>query len=346
MTTPANLINQINDIKQRVATLDAGRLYYEIWCFTTENSQEYQIYAKGDNKNGTKCSPKFNTELDTVLANPNVAHIRVSLKSNRKQFGDVEIVIQPAYQRNHPTLTPMKVDMPTTTPQPTFEQPQGTQAQPNIFNGLGFLKLLGLGEMLNGAENDEFNGLGAVLAVRDRMIENKFEARDKDRELQRIVGENAVLQHKNTELEKEIKTLNGTIEKAEDEIADLEEKLSEYEKLNPKREMIGGLASPILTEALLGVVRKTKYAGLLGIDAENVQTTPAAPQSNMPQVAIEPIDESPRGKAKTQIVEWLDKLNDVDFEALYELLTLFAQGKSIQDSLNFTQNPKIVVLSD
>lgn len=341
MTTPANLINQINDIKQRVATLDAGRLYYEIWCFTTENSQEYQIYAKGDNKNGTKCSPKFNTELDTVLANPNVAHIRVSLKSNRKQFGDVEIVIQPAYQRNHPTLTPMKIDMPT--PQPTLEQTQTAQAQPNIFNGLGFLKLLGLGEMLNGTENDEFNGLGAVLAVRDRMIENKFEARDKDRELQRIVGENAVLQHKNTELEKEIKTLNGTIDKAEDEIADLEEKLSEYEKLNPRREMIGGLASPIITEALLGVVRKTKYAGLLGIDAEST-AIPATPQSTMPQVAIETVDESPRGKAKTQIMEWIDKLSDTDFEALYELLTLFAQGKSIQDSLNFIQNHKSVAL--
>lgn len=332
MTTPANLINQINDIKQRVEALDSGRLFYEIWCFTPENSQEYQIYAQGNNKT-EKCAQKFNVELDKVLANPNVAQIRVALKSNRKNYGNVEIVIQPAYQRATPQIAPMKVDMPQN---PTNEAQPTAAAQPDVFNGLGFLKLLGLGEMLNGAEDDGMNGLGAVLAVRDKMIENRFEARDKDKELNRIVGENAVLQHKNAELEKEITTLNAIIDKSEDEIEELADKLAEYEKINPRREMIGGLASPILTEALLGVVRKTKYAGLLGID-ENPQTAEVAQQTDAPSVAIEAIDESPRGQCKTQIVEWIDKLNDVDFTALYDLLTLFAQGKSIQESLNLAK---------
>jgi tetrahydromethanopterin S-methyltransferase subunit B len=263
--------------------------------------------------------------------------IKINLKDGRKDLGGAEIVIKPAYQTNIPTLLPMKVEKKSDNTQQQAQQPQ------TPFNGVGFLKLLGFGEMLNGTD-DDFGGLGSVLAIRDKMIENRFEQRDKEREINRVIEENAVLKHQNKELANKIEQLNGEIDDNEDSISELETKLAEYEKLNPKRDMISGLAGMIAENALLGIVSKTKYAGLLGLGENPDITTTAASQPVQP-VSIEAVDDSPRGKAKQQIITWIDTLGDSDFSALYQLLTAFAKGeKTIQSCL--TDSTQAVDLGD
>lgn len=334
----AGIINQVDEVKSRISNLDnSSRVYYEILGFNPTSSSDYKVFAKGSNKE-EKCYPKFETQLDALLSNTEIAKIKVTVKDGRKDLGSSEITIKPAYQSFTPSLVPMKVEKIEAQAQPTAPQPA------MAFNGVGFLKLLGFGEMLNGVD-DDFGGLGSVLAIRDKLIENRFEQRDKEREIQRVIEENAVLKHQNKTLENTIEQLNGEIDNYEDSIGDLEDKLAEYEKLNPKRDIISGLAGHILENSLLGFASKTKYAGLLGLgetptETAQIQTTVSQP------VQISEVDDSPRGKAKEQIAAWIDTLNDDDFSALYQLLTLFAKGNSITTCLQWATNSTQAVSFD
>ena len=334
--SPADLINQVNDIKARVLSLDnSSRVYYEIWGFNPVSSPEFQSYGKGNNKT-EKCYSKFESDLDRLLASPNVVQIKITLKDGRKDLGNSELTLKPAYQSVTPTVLPAKMEKaevaqaqtPTAQPQP----------QQTPFNGVGFLKLLGFGEMLNGVD-DDFGGLGSVLAIRDKLIENRFVQLDKDRQINSVIEENAVLKHKNKELENKIEQLSGEIDEYESSIGDLEDKIAEYEKLNPKRNIISGLAGSILENSLLGFVSKTKYAGLLGLGETDAIPTATPTMSSQP-IQIEEVDETPRGKAKQQITAWIDTLDDTEFSALYQLLTLFAKGATpIASCLQWAAQP-------
>ena len=110
--------------------------------------------------------------------------------------------------------------------------------------------------------------------------------------------------------------------------------------------MFSGLAGHILENSLLGIVSKTKYAGLLGLGETN-DTIPAAISTPTAQsVQIAEVDNSPRGKAKQQITAWIDTLDDTDFTALYQLLTLFAKGNSITTCLQWATNSTQAVSFD
>lgn len=330
MSSTANIINQINEIKTRVSGLDKqGRVFYEIWGFNPASSSEFQLYGKGNNRKEA-CYPHFETELDTVLASPTIVHIKIQLKDGRKDLGGAEIVIKPAYQSAAPTLLPIKEEKHNQQQQPAAAQPQNGLGGTNFMQMLGqaFLGVSGLNGM-----NDEMGGLGMVMAIQEKVIGDKYEKQRQEERLQTIIENNAVLKSENTKLQAEIDKLNGEIDDNEDKIDELETQLSEYEKLNPKRNMISGLAGQVAETALLGIISKTKYAGLLGLD-ENPIDTSAVSQPSQP-VSIEAVDESPRGKAKQQIVEWIDTLADNDFATLYQLLTLFAKGIPIASCLQW-----------
>ena len=332
--TPAGIINQVNDVKSRVANLDkSGQLFYEIWGLCPSSSSELQNFGNGNNRLES-CYASFESAFDTLLANSDVAIIRISLKNSRKDLGSSEITIKPAYQSVTPAQLPAKVEKSDNdnTAQPT-KQPQSSLNGSNFIQMLGqaFLGVSGLNGISN--ENEEMNGLGMIMAIQEKVIGDKYERQRQEDRLQNMIGENAILKNKNENLQTEVNKLNGEIEDCEDTIANLEEKLSEYEKLNPKRDMISGLAGAIIENSLLGVVSKTKYAGLLGLGENPIET---APQPIQP-VSVEAVDDSPRGKAKQQITAWIDTLDDNDFSALYQLLTLFAKGSSITSCLQTMQ---------
>ncbi len=353
MSSTADIIKQVNEIKTRVSGLDKqGRVFYEIWGFNPSSSSEFQLYGKGNNRKEA-CYPHFETELDTVLASPTIVHIKVHLKDGRKDLGGAEIIIKPAYQSAIPTLLPIKEEKNNNNTQ----QQQPTAAQPqNGIGGTNFMQMLGQAFLgvsgLNGM-NDEMGGLGMVMAIQEKVIGDKYEKQRQEERLQTIIENNAILKNENEKLQAEINKLNGEIDENEDKIDELETQLSEYEKLNPKRDMISGLAGMIAENALLGIVSKTKYAGLLGL-GENPTDTNAVSQPTQPSqpVSIEPVDDSPRGKAKQQITEWIDTLDDNDFSTLYQLLTLFAKGTPISSCLQWAtgtteeQTPAPVQLGD
>jgi len=338
--TPAGIINQVNEVKKRVSTLDSnGRVLYEIWGFNPAASSEYQLYAKGNNKT-EKCSARFDNELDTLLSSPAIAQIKVTLKDGRKDLGSSEIIIRPAYQTATPTLFPLQVEKQPEVAQ--VQMPTATAQPQSNTNGVNFIQMLGqafLGVTGLGGVTDEMGGLGTIMAIQEKVIGDKYEKQRQDDRLQGMIEENAVLKNNNENLQKEIGRLNGEIDEYEDTIGDLEEKLAEYEKLNPKRDMFSGLAGHILENSLLGIVSKTKYAGLLGLGETSSDTIPATtPIQPTQSVQIAEVDESPRGKAKQQITEWIDMLGDSDFSALYQLLTAFAKGSSITSCLNWVIN--------
>jgi len=325
-----SIINQIKDIKARVANLDnSGRVFYEIWGFFPASSSEYQNYGKGSNRDGA-CYPAFESQVDTLLSSPDVAKIKITLKDSRKDLGGVEITIKPAYQNITPSLVPMKVEK----AEVQVQQPQQSAQPQTPFNGVGFLKLLGFGEMLNGTD-DDFGGLGSVLAIRDKLIENRFEQRDKEREMGRIIEENAVLKHQNKELESKIEQLNGEIDNYEDSIGDLEDEIAEYQRLNPKRDLFSGLLGMVADNTLTSVA--SKAAGLFGLNGTQAEV-PAPIPATQP-VQISEVDDSPRSKAKQQITAWIDTLGDCDFSALYQLLTALAKGASITSCLQWATQP-------
>jgi hypothetical protein len=345
----AGIINQVNEIKTRVSGLDKqGRVFYEIWGFNPVSSSEFQLFGKGNNRKEA-CYPHFENELNAVLSSPTIVHIKIHLKDGRKDLGSSEIVIKPAYPTNTPTLLPIAVEKPDNT------QPQAAAAQPqNGFGNVNFIQMLGqafLGVTGLSGVNDEMSGLGTIMAIQEKVIGDKYEKQRQEDRLQGIIEKNAVLKSDNEKLQTEINKLNGEIDDNEDRIDELEKQVAEYEKLNPKLDMISCLAGQVAQSALLGIISKTKYAGLLGLD----ETAPAAPsQPSQPSqpVIIEAVDDSPRGKAKQQITAWIDTLGDSDFSALYQLLTLFAKGTPITSCLQWAtgnteaQTPAPVLFGD
>ena len=328
----AGIINQVNEVKTRVSGLDKqGRVFYEIWGFNPASSSEFQLFGKGNNRKEA-CYPHFENELNAVLASPTIVHIKIHLKDGRKDLGSSEILIKPAYQTATPALLPIpkeeKLDMAQPQPQP---QPQ------NGIGGINFIQMLGqafLGITGLSGVNDEMSGLGTIMAIQEKVIGDKYEKQRQEDRLQGIIENNAVLKSDNEKLQAEINRLNGEIDNNEDRIDELEKQVAEYEKLNPKRDMISGLAGQVAQNALLGIISKTKYAGLLGLD-EGAALQPSQSSQPSQPVSIEAVDDSPRGKAKQQIMTWIDTLGDNDFTALYQLLTLFAKGTPVASCLQW-----------
>jgi hypothetical protein len=313
------IVDQINDVKSRVKGLyDSGkRIIYQIWGYNpTNTSNEYQMYFSGDRSKGENHNyERFAREIDSIFNNSSIAKIRVTLKDGRKKLGDTEIVIKPAYAAITPVIpVPIRAE-------PVHSQPQHIP-QNQIAN------LLGLAFGLNGIEEDAFGGLGTVLAIRDQIKDNQYEQRSLNEKLQRYMEENAVLREKQKDYEAQIDGLNRQLDDSDERIGELEDELCEYEKINPKRDMISGLGGEMLSSLVAGVLKQTKYAGLLGFNEDSqIQETPGLQpaQAQTQPVTITPVDESPRAKAKQQIAGFLDKLSDDQFAGLYQLIHLFAK---------------------
>ena len=323
------IVDQINDIKARVKGLyDGGkRVIYQIWAYNPISSNEYQMYFSGDrNKGENNNYERFAREIDSIFNTSSIAKIKVTLKDGRKNLGDTEIVIKPAYAAITPVI-PIPI-----RPEQDYAQPKQHVPQNQLTS------LLGVAFGLNGVE-DEFGGLGTILAIRDKVKDDQYERKLLNEKLNQYIEENAVLREKQQNYETQIETLNRQLDDSDDRIGELEDELAEYEKLNPQRDIISGLGSEFLSGLAVSALKKTKYAGLLGLDDSQTQETPASLSNAQVQtqpVTITPADDSPREKAKQQIVIFLDKLNDDQFAGLYQLIHLFAkQPEAIGCCLNW-----------
>jgi hypothetical protein len=269
---------QINALQARVKGLDGGQLYYEIWAFVPEMSDAYTLYYRGNNKND-KIYEQFCNELDALLGNTSIAKIRIVLKNNKKNFGDTEIILKSAYHSGRFLPPPIKSELP-------FSQQNEQQQGFGSSSPFEFL-MTGLG----GFDNTQLNGLGAIMNFRDKMIENQYAAKAREEKLEGIIAENAVLKSQIAAKESEIEQLKKENDSLEDQIGDLQDNIEEYEKLNPKRNMISGLLQNTLESVGLGLLKKTKYAGLLGLDendsvSELKLAVSGVPQQPMPQVQV------------------------------------------------------------
>ncbi|MDR1544902.1 MAG: DUF3450 domain-containing protein [Prevotellaceae bacterium] len=270
-------MKQVNFLKQRVQELATGKLlFYEIWAFMPETSAEYQLWTSGNSRDNANIVSLFSEQIDNLLTNDRLAKVKVVLKSNKKNFGESEIVLRSAYQPSYQNYMPVM-------PQPKASaEPQNSENQQhNNYQNTPIELFKGLGEI----ENSAFGGLGAVINVRDKLIANEFEKIRQEEKSQQLISEITQLKLEIQQKDFEIKVLKNQQDKLEDKIEELEDHLEEYEKINPKRDMVSGLLGQVLEGVAVGVLKKSpKISALMGFDDE----TPAQPQTAAPQQYQQP----------------------------------------------------------
>lgn len=339
------IIKKISSIKERIAGLDrSGRVFYEIWAFIPSTSDEYQLFYKGNNKQD-KIYTKFANELDVILNDSNVVKVKITLKDSRKHLGDMEITLKNAYPNNSPAIRP--IVLPPSSQISKNEKSDVPIAQNNQNNQQNNSPLGGI-DMLFGLLNPEvdeskYGLLGGIIKLREKSIEDKYEKQRQEDRLEKYIEENGVLKNDLARKELELQALKEKIQKSEDRIDDLEDELSEYERINPQRDVISGLGGNILGKAILKMAESPKFSGLLGmlIDEETSDKVTESPtkHSEEPTVAISVVDDSPRGKAMSEINKFLEQINDENFVDIYALLVHFASNVlDIKECLSFVKN--------
>lgn len=339
------IIKKITSIKDRVSGLDrSGRLFYEIWAFIPTTSDEYQLFYKGNNKT-EKIADKFSNELDAILNDSGVVKIKITLKDSRKHLGDMEMTLKNAYASTSPAIRPIILnhskEIKDTQDKFDYQQSQqnNQQAQNNSLGGVDML----FGLLNPEVDERQYGLLGGIIKLREKTIEDKYEKQRQEDRLEKYIEENGVLKNNLGQKELELKALQAKIDKSEERISDLEDELSEYEKMNPNRDMISGIGGNILGKAILKLSDNPKFSGLFGMLMDDdspaqVEDLSAAP-TEFENVNIEAVDDSPRGKAVEEINSFLKKMGDDNFVDLYSLLVHFSSNPAdINACLSYVKN--------
>lgn len=248
----------VDNAKDQFRSLDKTRkLFYEFSVIMASNPSQAVTYGGGSNESGKGSAyDDFCSSLENLLSNEDVAYITVrwwdTNGTKKSNPGQINIAIQ-STRAGQPIMMPQ---------QQAQEQPAKVEPQVQIpvkGNSLGaVLNLLGLGgENLAGVD-DDIAGIGAVLAVRDKMTEQKYESKEQ----QRQIGE---LSQKNLQLRDELDKVKDELAKAEKKIERLEDKNYELEEEATKlRKMKGmaGMAGVVGAELLTNFAKK--HAGGLG----------------------------------------------------------------------------------
>jgi hypothetical protein len=322
---------KVATIKERVSGLDSGRLFYEIWALSPSTSEEYQLFYKGNNKTG-KVSDKFSNEFDALLNDSGIVKIKITLKDSRKALGDMEITLRNAYSSPAPAIRPLPAAPVNTPKNPqaefSYQHAQSQQQQPQN-NALGGVDML-FGLLDPDVDETKFGLLGGIIKLREKTIEDKYEKRAQEEKLDKFIADNAILKAELTKKDSELNALQGKLDKASDKIDELEGELSEYEKLNPGRDMISGLAGAALGKAVLNISKNPKFSGLFGFltDEETEENMPKAAHKSAAHepVQVEAVDDSPRGKATDEMTAYIKKLDEETFVNLYNLFIVFSKN--------------------
>lgn len=215
----------------------------------------------------------------------------------------------------------------------TLQQQNSTgKAVKDILGLMGFDR-----NKLNGLGDDEFGGFGAIMQVRENLLENRFIQADKDRRYDEMVTEKAKLESKLEALQKELDNANKYSEELEDKIDDLECKIEDLEHLKPEYSL-GGMS-------LVGILEKTatnlaiKHAdvlgGLAGMSKDEMVTLLQKPQTEAPtpqQISNEEVEVSqvsPRSEHINAIGKFVDTLSDDEFNDFWSVMQAFAKDKTL-----------------
>lgn len=332
------IISAANDIKAQIAGLDNRRLYYEIVAVNPQVSNSFATYFKGSNKN-EPCAADFAQQLDTLLSNDNIAVIRITARDSRgKQLLCSDLKIKPMF-----------ADGAIAQPQQAEEKHQAAilQQQPmpqSQFDLRGVLGLLGVDTASLGTTDDPIGGLGAVLSYRDKMIEKRFEERDRNIELTRLSDECRELKAQIKQLTDETLAKSKEIEQLKDDINDYDLQVAELEKLRPENSIAGVALTGLLASAGQSLLKRN--AGLLGrlmgidkdsmlgmLDNTNDEETAAPRQTvNAADIDIEPQDA--RSADIDSIKNFMRQVSDTDFAHILDIFRLFAAQRETITALH------------
>ena len=323
-----------------------GRTLYWRFEWQVQGSQGWQRSQSYSNAKSNRENQDdiFNSALNMLLSNPTVTIIRVCFWGQGRDTAESSctIVLEDGYQLpQYPTL-------PTEEPPAAQPVPQ-PQPQPAIsLEGLGanmkaMLSLLGLADTGLGALDDKTNGLGTVLQIRDKMIEKRYEDRDRERKLGELTSENR-------RMADELKRVTKALSDAENKVEELSEKNDELkEKLRELKPngMLGALATQAVTAGLgnlavrmapaFGMKREVIASALAG-DLDEEDDEPAAQiqmAGTKPAPIIQPVaqpaDDTPQGPREEKIRQYADLMRNVsedDFDALVTAMDYLTSHKT------------------
>jgi len=279
---------------------------------------------------------EFNEALNQILQNKQYTSFYCLIKSSNGQITHYENII-PLKSGTVNNWCPSN----TNKSDDDFEEQSRQTLQQQNSTGKAVKDILGLmgfdRNKLNGFGDDEFGGFGAIMQVRENLLENRFIQADKDRRYDEMVTEKAKLESKLEALQKELDNANKYSEELEDKIDDLECKIEDLEHLKPEYSL-GGMS-------LVGILEKTatnlaiKHAdvlgGLAGMSKDEMVTLLQKPQTEAPtpqQISNEEVEVSqvsPRSEHINAIGKFVDTLSDDEFNDFWSVMQAFAKDKTL-----------------
>ena len=301
-------------------------------------------------KTKTEIMGLYDNSIANILTNPNNVAIQVSLRKTTGQalknsewtictkrvITPTNLIIQqperPSGESEHE---------PNQQPQPQVQQP--TQ-QTQIGNLAGdFLKLLGFNAetSLNGFENKELGGLGAIMAVREQNLKNEFRQEREREKYENLLVEKSKLEEELKGVKKELDEERDYTAELEEQIDDLTDQIEQLEKLKPENSLAGVSLVGAGIKIVENLARKhaSFVGGLAGMSGDDfkkmlenddraaVEQTSTAEQVN--DVEVEPVADDPRSKKIAEIDKFMRSLTDQEFDALFTLMGAFYNDHSI-----------------
>ena len=330
-----NTIRRIVEVKAK----DGLFIKLDVYIDESNNPTLYQDFnTKNSNKEERlKLIDDFNDTIDKLLQEKQYTALYCLIKSSNGRTIHYKNVI-PLRSGTIHNWCPSNIhksddDLEQQSRQPIQQQNSTGKAVKDILGMMGFDK-----NKLNGFDDDEFGGFGAIMQVRESLLENRFLQADKDRRYDEMVMEKAKLESKLEALQTELDNANKYSDELEDKIEDLECKIEDLEHLKPEYS-IGGMS-------LVGILEKTatnlaiKHAdvlgGLAGISKDQMVTLLQNPQSETPNTKainneedVEVAEVSPRAEYINAIGKFVDTLDEKDFNELWSVMQAFAKDKTL-----------------
>lgn len=329
-------INEVIQESKKIVKNNAAKGIHIIITAMKKNvDKELGPYFNENNlksKNRLEIIDLFNDAIDTLMSNANYVRFKCIIKSsnNVKLLFDREITIRPGQSAVYvysPERTSVEKEDLSDTKKESFNKA--------IYQVLG---LMGFDqEHLDGVAHNEYEGFGAVMAIRERNLENRILQAEKDRKSEEVLAEKVKLESRVESLNKELEDERKYSEELEDKIEDLNGQIEELNKLKPESSFLGTSLVAALTKAgtNLAIKHADVIGGLAGVSREEMvdmlRSAEMPPQSAQAQSDVD-VDVETVGKHSEQISaidKFLNQLSDENFDAVWALMTAFSKDQTL-----------------